>query len=388
MQPTLGPYGGGAGVAAWGIEALVEDYAVDLLTWPPLDLAAVNRYYGTRLDASSFRVIAGPAWLKRAIEAVDPDPRSVQPTALLMRAARVLGYGSRYAASLSFANETDFGRRIIQYIHYPYMKAQFSGADRWWPFGREALPQGARLRPWRVISGFDPRRMCANLTLVNSDWTGVEVKQSYGIDTVTLYPPVASATECAPARWHDRANTFVSIGRLSGEKRWEVMLDILRAVRARGHDIRWRLIVTPTPHDYDRAYADETRRAIATECAWVEMREDVSREELQQTIAQSRYGLHGMIEEHFGMSVAELATSGCLVFVPDSGGQTEIVGRERRLMYASPEEAVEKIVAVLDDDRMCTELREALAAHATRFSADHFKSQLRAIVARHVSERA
>jgi hypothetical protein len=43
-------------------------------------------------------------------------------------------------------------------------------------------------------------------------------------------------------------------------------------------------------------------------------------------------------------------------------------------------------VAVLDDDRLCTELRAALAAHASRFSAVHFKSQLKAIVARHVSE--
>jgi glycosyltransferase involved in cell wall biosynthesis len=117
------------------------------------------------------------------------------------------------------------------------------------------------------------------------------------------------------------------------------------------------------------------------------MREEVSREELQQALAHARYGLHAMIDEHFGMAVAEMAAGGCLVFVPDSGGQTEIVGREQRLMYASPAEAVEKIAAVLDDDHRRTEVREALAAHVTRFSAEHFKHQLRTIVARHVSER-
>lgn len=387
LQTSLSPSGGGAGVAAWAIEALAEDYAVDLLTWRPLDLAAVNRYYGTRLDASSCRVLAGPLWFKRTIEALDPDPNSVQPAALLMRAARVLGRGSRYAASLSFINESDFGRTIIQYIHYPYMMGQFDDADRWWPVGRDARPQATRLRPWRVISGFDPRRMRANLTLVNSDWTGAKVKQVYGIETVTLYPPVTTTTGSAHACWHDRANTFVSIGRLSGEKRWEVMLDILRAVRARGHDIRWRLIATPTRKSFDQAYADGIRRAIAGESGWAEMREDVSREELQQALAHARYGLHAMIDEHFGMAVAEMAAGGCLVFVPDSGGQTEIVGREQRLMYASPAEAVEKIAAVLDDDHRRTEVREALAAHVTRFSAEHFKRQLRTIVARHVSER-
>jgi glycosyltransferase involved in cell wall biosynthesis len=386
LQNSLGPSGGAAGVAAWAIEALSEDYAVDVLTWKPFELSSVNRYYGTRLETSSFRLLAGPAWIKRTIERLDPDPRTQQPTALLMRAARILGRGSRYAASLSFCNESDFGRRIIQYIHYPYMIGRFDEEDRWWPlWGGDARHRSTRLRPWRVISGFNPRRMRANLTLVNSDWTGMLVKQAYGIDTVTLYPPVATTDG---AGWDDRENVFVSIGRLSSEKRWEVMLESLRAVRARGHDIRWRVIATPTRDAEDQVYAEGIRRAIAAESAWAEMREEVSRDELQRTLARSRYGLHAMIDEHFGMAVSELAASGCLVFVPDSGGQTEIVGHERRLMYASPEEAVDKIVAVLDDDRLRTDLRASLAAHATRFSAAHFKHQLRAIVARHVSERS
>lgn len=392
LQTTLLPYGGGAGVAAWALEALAEDYAVDLLTWKPLDLAAVDRYYGTRLTAASIRVLAGPAWLKRTIDAIDPDPNSAQPAALLMRAARLLGRGSRYAASLSFINETDFGRRIIQYIHYPYMMGQLAITDPSSPSGHGARARSSPLRPWRVISGFDPRRMRANLTLVNSDWTGARVKQAYGIETVTLYPPItgiapASASGEAPARWTDRAKTFVSIGRLSGEKRWEVMLDILRAVRGRGYDVRWQLIGTPSLHARDQAYADRIRRAIAGERAWVELREGVSREELLRTLAQARFGLHAMIDEHFGMAVAEMASAGCLVFVPDSGGQAEIVGHERRLMYASPAEAVDRIAAVLDDERLGTELREALGAHVTQFSTDHFKSRLKAIVARHASER-
>jgi glycosyltransferase involved in cell wall biosynthesis len=387
VQPSLNPPGGAAGVAAWAIAALSPGYDVDLLTWSPIDLEAVNRYYGTRLDSSHFRILAGPARLKRLLDAIDPDPRSHQATALLMRAARLIGRGRRYAASLSFCNESDFGRPIIQYIHYPYMMGRFDDADRWWPlWGRDAREKVTRLRPWRVLSGFNPRRMRANLTLVNSEWTGSLVREAYGIEPITLYPPVMAGL--APARWDDRANVIISIGRLSSEKRWDVALDIVREVRARGYDVRWQLIGSPGGHASDGAYAERVRRAIAENRAWAELREEVSREELLRTIAQSRYGLHAMIGEHFGMAVSELAIGGCLVFVPDSGGQTEIVAHDPRLMYASPAEAVEKIVRVLRDDAARADLRASLSAHAERFSADHFQQQLRAIVAGHVSGRA
>ena len=38
--------------------------------------------------------------------------------------------------------------------------------------------------------------------------------------------------------------------------------------------------------------------------------------------------LHGMREEHFGMAPAEMARAGVIVWVPNGGGQMEIVGDE------------------------------------------------------------
>jgi hypothetical protein len=84
-----------------------------------------------------------------------------------------------------------------------------------------------------------------------------------------------------------------------------------------------------------------------------------------------------MIDEHFGMAVSELVVGGCVVLVPDSGGQTEIAA-----------DAVEKIVHVLQDETARAELRASLAAHAERFFTTRFQQQLGAIVARHASGAA
>ena len=55
-----------------------------------------------------------------------------------------------------------------------------------------------------------------------------------------------------------------------------------------------------------------------------------------------RFGIHCRSHEPFGIAVAELAAAGCVTFVPDGGGQVEIVDHPD-LIYTSPEAAIEKI---------------------------------------------
>ena len=97
-------------------------------------------------------------------------------------------------------------------------------------------------------------------------------------------------------------------------------------------------------------------------------------------MATHRYGIHGMREEHFGMAPAELARAGCIVWVPQGGGQMEIVGHEPALMFSTDSEAVEKIVATLGDPGRAARLRVALTA-TDRFSTSHFVEQVQDIVA-------
>ncbi|HUI25034.1 MAG TPA: hypothetical protein VL403_03030, partial [Candidatus Kryptonia bacterium] len=69
VHPSLNPPGGGRAVGAWTLQALRDTYRVDVLTWEPVNLAAINRQYGTGLRASDFRFHGVSPALRRLLPA-------------------------------------------------------------------------------------------------------------------------------------------------------------------------------------------------------------------------------------------------------------------------------------------------------------------------------
>ena len=60
VQPSMQPPGGGNGVAAWMLQALVSEHRVTVLSWRPVEVDPINRFFGTRLRASDFDSIVVP----------------------------------------------------------------------------------------------------------------------------------------------------------------------------------------------------------------------------------------------------------------------------------------------------------------------------------------
>jgi len=272
-------------------------------------------------------------------------------------------------------NETDFGRRGIQYINYPsYLRPRPAVDLRW--YHQAKAPLAAYYALADRVAGFSVARMRSNLTLVNSDWTGERVRGFLGGSPQTLYPPVADPGPGLP--WTERAPNFLAIGRISPEKEYERVMRILHRVRASVPDLQLTIVGTWDRHN-ERYLA--SLRALARSLGdWIQFRRDISREELRELMGSHRYGIHGMREEHFGMAPAEMARAGIIVWVPGGGGQMEIVGREPALMYDSDEEAVVKITAVLSDPMAQDRWRLALAARSERFSPDRFVREIREVV--------
>jgi glycosyltransferase involved in cell wall biosynthesis len=112
----------------------------------------------------------------------------------------------------------------------------------------------------------------------------------------------------------------------------------------------------------------------------VHLHTNVSRTDLLHLVARQRYGIHAMLDEHFGIAVAGMVRAGCVVFVHDAGGPAEIVGAEPGLRWTSAEDAVAKIQAVLRDLRRQSAARRHLAERAALFSTERFCDELRALV--------
>jgi glycosyltransferase involved in cell wall biosynthesis len=356
VQPGLEPIGGRSGVCAWLLEALREEHDVSLLAWDVPDFAAVNRFFGTGLTPETVRVERPYRGLPAHLARTRYARRLVHY--LLLRAAR--RRRSRTDVVISVLEESDLGGGGIQYIHYP----------------RHQRPDRLAVRAYHglaaLVTGTRPARMRSNLTLVNSDWTGGLLRDLHGIEPVTVYPPAAGDVPAVP--WAERADAFVAIGRLEPEKRFELLIDIVEAVRARGHDVALHIVGTAENPAYDALLEERARGR-----AWLHIHRNLARADLAGLVARQRYGLHGMAEEHFGMAVAEMVTAGAIPFVPRGGGQVEIV-RDERLLWRSPDEAVTKIVRVLEDPEVRDSVRRGLAERRELLTPAHFCKQVRELV--------
>ena len=110
---------------------------------------------------------------------------------------------------------------------------------------------------------------------------------------------------------------------------------------------------------------------------WVRPEQDRTRQEVVRLLEESRYGIHGMVGEHFGMAVAEMQRAGCIVFVPHVGGPVEIVGHEPRVCYSSIKEAVSKIDAVLRNPGIQAELYHHALRQRELFTTERFVREIR-----------
>jgi glycosyltransferase involved in cell wall biosynthesis len=370
VQPSLQPPGGGNGVAVWMIEGLKREYEISVLAWTPVDLPPINRYYGTALSPSDFMAHLPPAWLRRALDA-GPASLSLLKTSLLLRWCKKVK--QQYDLIITANNEADFGCRGIQYVHFPWTYQPRPQVDLRWYHGASILVDAYyRLCIW--LGQLSIERMKQNLTLVNSDWIGGKVRELYGIESVTLYPPALGEFPEVP--WEERKNAFVCIGRIAPEKELEKIIGILTRVKQQGYEVQLRIIGSPD----NVPYTARIRQLIAANPEWTSLYENLPRDQLVRLVSTCRYGIHGMPEEHFGMAVAEMVRGGCIVFVPRSGGQVEILGDQDLLFYDTVDEAAAKISQVLANADLQLRLRSYLATRKALFSTESFVRQMRNIV--------
>lgn len=372
VQPSLRPPGGGEAVAAWIIQALEGAHDVSVLSWHPIDFDAVNRYYGTAIDARAVRWIDAAPRLRPLLRLL-PTPIALVKMSVVSRRARALS--AQFDAIVSGQNETDLGPRCLQYVHYPSHLRPRPAVDLRWYHVAPLL----RLYYYvcdELIAGFVADRVGDATTVANSRWTADLITRVYGIAPVqVLHPPVAVTSPGLD--WSAREDAFLCIGRISPEKEIERVVAILAAVRDRVPGVRLRIVGS---RGGPSAYARHIEHLVSQHAAWISLHVDVPRPVLLDLIARSRYCIHGMREEHFGIAPAEALAGGCIVFVPDGGGQVEIVGDERRLRFGSDADAVEKIVAVMGDPVLQASLRSRLGARAGMFTADRFVSRVRELV--------
>jgi len=385
IERKLDAQGGVAAVASWILQALSRDYDLTLLCWKSPDLEAMNRFFGTSLQEGDFKVIATNPVIRRIV-ALDPDPGSIQSWCVLLRRCKRIQH--RYDLVLGGELEADFGVPGIQYL---VCSAVSSLYPRVWHHMETGAWRRIRslirgdLPPWMLIANFSFERMKKNITLTDSNWIGELVQRAYGIETATIYPPASGDFVHRP--WAQREDGFICVGRLNPDKRIEWMVETLGRVRTQAPDLQLHIAgsldATPDAVAYRRKVVALTR----SNASWVHLHENLSRADLMELLSRYRYGIHAHKEEHFGIAVAEMVLAGCIPFVYQQGGPAEIIEHDPRLLYASADQAVEKILDMINNRDLQQETITKLEKRASLFSAEQFMEAIRAVVAKELMRR-
>jgi glycosyltransferase involved in cell wall biosynthesis len=370
VHPQLLPGGGSEVCAMWTLEALAGEYRVTLITMGRPDLAALDRSCGTAVRGSGLdvRALPIPPGMSRRFDAL----RGVR----LLRYCR--SHAGDFEAMISAYNPMDFGLPGIQLV------ADFSFDD---DLRREVHAQSGAadgllyaassvrslyMALSRALSGRSGKGWTTNRTLAVSEWVRALLKDKFDVDATVLYPPVSVAPP--EVAWEEREDGFVVMGRLVPEKGIPLVIDILAEVR-KVRPVHLHVLGRPVR----ASYAREIERLCRANAGWVHLEGGVYGREKDAFLARHKYGISGCRAEAFGIAVAEMVKAGVIVWVPDGGGQTEVV-TDAALIYAGREDAVSRIVSVVADEARETALRRHLETRAAAFSSSRFVSGLRSVV--------
>jgi glycosyltransferase involved in cell wall biosynthesis len=214
----------------------------------------------------------------------------------------------------------------------------------------------------------------AGKILANSNWSRELLRKRHRIEAQVLYPPVTMRLpDALPQRLSRR---FVCIGRISPEKRLERIVEILKAVRGRGHAVALHIIGDTR----ETAYGRKVEQLCRAEGNWIVLEGPQVGQAKAHLLSESAYGIHARLGEAFGIAIAEMIVAGCLPFVPVEGGPAEIVGHNPALLYHTPDEAVEKIDSMLKNPSLEAATRVFIAQQAQKFSAQNFMRGIRRVV--------
>jgi glycosyltransferase involved in cell wall biosynthesis len=371
-HPMLGR-GGSEGSLMWMIEALKVDCDVTVLTTKGWQLDELNKFYETNVQSHEVRLRRVPTMLPDRVSA------AALRGAIFQRFLRGIAWD--YDLRISAYNPSDWGapaiHKLADFSWCSSIREEYDTATPGFAY-RDTFLRRAYLGFCHMCerpSGRDVFRQ--DTTIANSKWSAERLRDHFGGSLMPVaYPPVWCEFPEVP--WDEKERSFVTIGRIAPEKRIEVAIEVLKAVRGRGHDLKLHLC----GEIGDDTYGRMIKSLCVANSDWIAVHGRVAGKVKINLLSSCRYGIHTGSREAFGIAVAEMTRAGAVVFAPRIGGQAEILDHEC-LLFDTEADAVEKIDLVLRSIELQTSLNKHLSLKSKLFSAKTFVSQCRAIIADH-----
>ncbi len=370
VHPQLVPGGGSEACAMWTLQALQASARLTLITMGRPDLQAMNRNYGTTVEPDELegRYLPVPPGTRTRFDALRGFwlarycRRHARDFDVMISAYNVMDFG---VAGIQRIDDFSFDDGLRRELH-----AASGAADG--VFYQGSAWRSLYLGLARALAGRTADGWKRNRTAANSEWTRDLLRERFGVASEVIYPPVVGGFPRVP--WSEREAGFVVIGRLVPEKGIRLVIDILADVR-REKPVHLHIL----GRRGRAAYARELEELCRRNRDWVHLEGEMYGPEKAAFIAKHKYGLSGCRNEAFGIATAEMVKAGLLVWVPDDGGQKEIVAHPG-LVYSGRDHAASLILAALDGPGVEAGLRRHLEGRADFFSTGRFVGEMGVLV--------
>jgi alpha-1,2-mannosyltransferase len=233
--------------------------------------------------------------------------------------------------------------------------------------------------PFRTAQKFMLKKLRPDALVANSFFTKDAIRARLGCELQVLYPPVELEAFSSVRSSESRDDTVVACGRFSPEKNFELVLAVARLLP------RIEFVILGTLSGVlSRSYYEKL-------CRIKESNKLVNVRIVRSTFAtmlsaysSSKVFLSAMVEESFGLSVAESMASGLVPVVHQSGGpwQDILGGQEGRygFSFSSTKDAAVAIDRLMHDERNRQEIVARNDSGVQRFSSTLFKEGMCRIV--------
>jgi glycosyltransferase involved in cell wall biosynthesis len=357
VHPRLG-YGGSEVVVAWIAQSLAKHHYVTLATTGAATLNQLDCFAGTQLERIGVELLTleTPGLLKTV-----NLPAALRGS-LFTRQVRAIA--ANYDVLISGYEFLPFGSAGIHYIHGDSSEIRASGSvDGHRPLSRlihrPGVVRNAYLTLCALTAGM---RQTApsdiDVLIANSCFTAENVLRAWNLTAEVVHPPVPPIQRGLD--WARRENTVIMLGRIERSKRTMDGIEIVRALRAAGHDLKLRIVGPLADKEYSRQVVNACHRYGS----WLTVAGALRSPEKSELLGRSRYLLHCKRAEPFGIALVEAAKSGCICLAPKGGGYEDFISDEG-LLFEDIENAVVKFDKLLrEDDAVLAERQDRLKEDA------------------------
>ena len=355
FHPTLDWYGGAEVVAVAMANSLAQNgYDVVVFVNNTLDQKRIRDMVGEPLW-SSIKVIVNPTFF-------NPHGRFH----IYESAYRSLTLKLHCDLLVDTYSNCVFPWSNVSYIHFPIVinraRTQF------------VPPFLKGLRFYDVLAApyvFFQKRLedyKGKLIFTNSYFTAKVVMDSLGIEPKVLYPPIPNFffQQSCPMAERPREDLVVTIARFGYGKSVELVPSIANLTCKNVH-----YVMIGLAHDQSIIQAVKNKIKRLHLEARIVVVPNASRQDIKNYLAKAKVYLHTMKNEHFGISIAEAMSMGCVPVVHNSGGAPEFV--PDRYRYSTIQHA-----AVIINDAIknwSSAEAEGLIQLAARFSETNFSKK-------------